>query len=306
MRNKEATASVSHLPWMSQVESALRVWIKERKLITPERVFDMERAIGHMRRDFKKWKEKLATVDQAVRAAEVKRERLRQLANERRRREELVRPARLSHFGQSFRQLRASDEVKAVIRDFDTGRVSLVAQSGYSFVRWSIDGRTVELNRLRRYLCVVPELGCLGWARVSHGAISLIERFRRTKSTKFLGAKCGVAWRAIGHADVGDHNLELTLTAHPALGDPVFRLWVDADDVKLIAAEGVDRKELGRWDVIAAEITRHLTQPFDYSRRLAGAKADDFFHAMIGSDFRVRLARLAEHEILVAEAVNRP
>lgn len=305
-RNKEATATVSHQPWMDHVESALEHWIQERELITLEMVEDMERAIIPLRREFQKTRVKLIAVNKLVESAEATRRRLREEEEKRKRRREVQRRDRGSLFEQSFRRLRASAEMTAVVREFNTGRVSLVAAPGYSFLRWVIDGEAVDLQELKRYLCVVPELGRLGWARVSNGLISYVESGVRRESTTFLGKKCTVKWNATERLGAHDHNLTFEVIGHSELQSPTFKLWLDADHVELIEREDVNKDVLGRWEEIAPEIVRHLTRPFKYGQRLTGKKADRFLYANVGSEFRVRLARLAGHVILVAEAVSRP
>jgi hypothetical protein len=303
-RNKEATATVSHEPWMSHVEAALQRWTLERQRITPEHIEDMEHAIAPLRAEFKRLKARLVAVDEAVRAAEERRERLRVEERERQRRQGRDRLAQLAAFSQSFRRLRASREITAVVREFDGGRVSLVASPGTSFLRWELDDKPVHLERLKRYLCVVPDLGRLGWARVSNGNISFVESSADRRGVKFLGERCGVNW--VAPVDGDGHNLAFQVAGHSSLPSTPFELWVDADAVTLAYPGKVDKAVRTRWDEISAEIARHLSTPFKYTHKLSGKKADKFFYAEVGSEFQVRLARLHGHEILVAEAANRP
>lgn len=305
MRNKEATAIIAHEPWMTQVETALDRWIQQRQRITLEMVAHMESEIIPLRAEFKKLRSKFLGIDEAVRAAERQRQQLRAEKNKRLRRKGNDQNVRLSAFRQSFERLHASSEIAATVRKYDGGRVSLVAAARTSFLRWEIDGEAVNLERMKRYLCVVPELGRLGWARVSNGFISFVARSLVTESTKFLGERCKVEWSAYHDEEVDECNLTFEISAHPALPNSKLRLWVDADQVKLVDSGSVDNEIRARWDEVSVEIARHLTRPFKYEHNLTGDSADEFFYAEVDSEFRVRVARLTGHLILVAEAVDR-
>jgi len=303
MRNKEATAAVLHEPWLDRVEPQLDRWVQERKPITLEMIEDMERAVAPFLGEYQKMKAKLVAADEVVAAAEAARERARQEAIERQHQE--TTGDRRALFARSFRRLRTSTEITAVVKEFASGSVSLVAAPGYSFLRWTVDGSRVDLRTLNRYLCVVPELGRLGWARLSNTRITYVESSVRSPSTRFLGKKCVVEWSASQRLELTDYNLTFELSGHPDLPDFALTAWVDADHIELTSEEGIDEEVLSRWDEISAEIVRHLTQRFKYGRKLTGKTADEFFYAHVGSEFRVRLARLAGHNILVAEAVSR-
>lgn len=304
MRNKEATAAVSHEPWLDRVELELDQWIEHRQPITLEMIEDMERAVAPLLGEFQKLKAKLGAVDEVVAAAEASRERARQEALKRQRQQ--TPKGRRARFAPSFRRLHASTEITSVVKEFQSGRMSLVAPPGYSFLRWAVHGSRVDLRRLNRYLCVVPELGRLGWARLSNTRITYVESSVRKGSATFLGKKCVVEWSGSQRLDHTDHNLTFEVSGHPDLPDFALTAWVDADHLEFTNEEGVDKEVLSRRDEISAEIVRHLTQPFKYGRKLTGRTAEEFFYAHVGGQFRVRLARLAGHNILVAEAVSRP
>lgn len=304
LKNKEATATVSHEPWLSHIQSELQGWIVEREPITLEMIRDMEVAVAPFRPEFQNMKANLVAVDEAVRAAETTRKRLRQEAVERQRQE--AQWDRRLLFKRSFKHLRTSTEMTAVVREFETGRVSLVAAPGHSFLRWAIEDNRVELRALNRYLCVVPELGRLGWARVSNGLITYFESGVRRNLTKFLGKKCVVEWNATQRLDLVDHNLTFKVSGHPELPDFTVTAWVAADGIEFTNEGDISKEVRRRKEEISSEIIRQLTQPFRYGQRLTGKMADKFLYALVGSEFEVRLARLAGHPILVAAAVSRP
>ncbi|RYH00436.1 MAG: hypothetical protein EON58_00060 [Alphaproteobacteria bacterium] len=304
LRNKEATATFAHKPWLTQVGAKLDRWTACRQPITLKMIADMEIAVAPLRREFQVMKKKLTHVDLQVQQAEATRESLRKEAAVRRRREN--EQDRQALFERSFQRLRTSIEMTAVVRKFATGRVSLVAAPGHSFLRWSIDGEQVDLKTFQRYLCVVPELGRLGWARVSNGLVSYFESGVRREAARVLGKKCIVEWSASERLNPTDHNLSFSVTGHPELPDFTITAWVDAETIEFVDDGDLAKEIRRRKTEISADIVRQLTRPFRYGRRLTGKTASEFLHAHIGSEFRVRVARLAGHTILVAEAVSRP
>lgn len=297
MKNKEATVTISHTPWMAEVEDALEHWTQERKPITLDMVEDMANAIAQLLPAFQQLQVQLIQIDEAVKTAEAEREQQRQRTAEKQEQKRL--------FQQSFKQLHVSGVMVAKVKKFPTGRVSLVAPLDHSFLRWVINGNTFFLYKFKRYLCVVPELGRLGWARVSQGFISFVESSVQKESAIFLGEKCRTTWSAKESLEAGGHNLTFEITGHPTFHSHTFKLWIDANQIKHINAQDADKKTLSRWEEISTEIVRHLTLPFKYNQKLTGKKADQFFDAEEDSEFRVRLALLAGHEILVVEAVYR-
>lgn len=304
MRNKEATAAVLHEPWLDRVEPELDRWVQDRQTITLEMIADMEHAVAPFLGEYQKMKAKLVAIDDMVAAAKGARARERQGSLELQHQETLR--DRRALFEQSFRQLHTSNEITSVVRESELGLVSLVAPPGYSFLRWWINGHPVELLTLNRYLCVVPELGRLGWARLSNTRITFFASSVRRASATFLGRKCVVQWSGSQRLDFPDSNLTFAISEHPDLPDFSLAAWVDADHIKFTNEENIDEEVLSRKDEISSEIIRQLTQPFKYERKLTGKTADEFLFADVGSEFRVRVARLAGQYILVAEAASRP
>lgn len=310
-QNREATVAIDHDPWMSDVEKELQLWLANRLAISIEMIDDMAEAVDPLLEDSRRRRAAHDETNKAIIAADaIRREAERQRLETEQRRLAVEQRNRL--FATSFRSLTSSRLMIATISD--SGRrlpgESLIAPPGRSFLRWDIDGEAANLERFNRYLCVVPELSRFGWARITQGFITFIEREIHRDYVRFLDAHCAVVMKAIDPTEGVAFNMILEIKRHPVLGTASLRLWVDAGGVDLVEVTGVDTPEARggiqqRWTEMRLEVVRLMTNRFKYSANLTGENAGKFFYGEPGSEFKVQLAKWGDQPVLIAEAVTR-
>lgn len=305
LHNKELTASFSSADARALIRERIAPWLDEAEPITTEMIEMMRASVQEaaaLHKAFREACEKAETryqarasgrcsadnqlLDEETEPAAVQVERARRLQEIRDQIGASLVPLKRSAPSQRCRVLKPR---------LETHSPYLSAGKG-SLTNWQIDGKPVELDQGKRYLCVL-ETGDLGWGRVASGRITKISRgistdegllpidhslalelsgemadLRRLPPGANLAGK---VWR--GDTRICTVPLMFNLTDCQVL-DPVhpnnraLRLAPGersaAEVVDWFTSHKAEAREL---------ILSEILGPFEYQQRLLGENADSFF-----------------------------
>lgn len=317
-RNKEASVALTDPPSLHRVEQKLAAWVHGSELVTMAQIENMEEAVAAAEAVAKKLRAAIRSANEQVRERHREREeRVRELREV----HEALGPVRrlpplplaLSKAPQS------SDRVEAVLAatgEFQNLR-SLIAPSGRNFTDWTLDGQKIHLSKTERYLCVIPRLGWIGWARVTKTRITFVSS-RLVRKVEFAGETLRVTFEA--HWDFVAKRAMNVIVAikNPRDGASVLLdLFFSLDDIVVVTPKTtlgdpkesraditLSRRVVSGWLEFKEKLLVAMLTPFRYETALTGKHADDFFWGEVGSIHEVRLARIHGHPVLVAEAVS--
>jgi hypothetical protein len=316
--NREANLLVSDSAMIQRVEEETAAWLTDRVPVTQPWIDDMRRQLRGVRNLFRKAKADAARLNEEVMQRE--RERVERERQEREReRQEAERQRRLSNLRAAVGSLRVASTVVSTRMQYTTpawhssADESLFALSGRSLTRWYVDGRVVELQDCYRYLCIIEDTGKMGWARVASSRISFVEPSVEYGERLHYRTR---SWHVIAEGHWGDSTrsmCNLTLKLESSWGEEArLDCWfsVSGLEVEKVVWRNPPRHEVvpkhiaksiaDNDEALRDKLTNYLVRPFKYKDgQKLGTRSDKFFGGY-GSRYRISLAKVSQHEVLIA------
>jgi hypothetical protein len=313
----EASVVLTDPVAIQHMKTRVTEWIEEASPISLDMIEDMERELRPLRKQYVKAQRLAQELDGLIEERELLRVATKAQARVK------VRRRRVRAFVRSIQSTnQSSDVVYGEIQSVNTNAGwstthSLIALYRGNLLRWRLANEEVGLSTTKRYLCVIPTSGKLGWARVMKTRITFVGAGVLNAGFITIGeSRYRVSMQADWSNDgARGRNLEVTL-AFGAWDVPIcsVSMWVSVSDVEILEIESIAREGYEKEAVVAknliakegAEFARqclHLVlAPFTYTRNLYGVQATEFF-GDFGQRYRIRLAQMRDHEFLVAEPV---
>lgn len=186
--NRELSVCLQGDASLGKVGELIEPWLNEAKVVTPEMVDDMIKALPDLRKAFREFSDACELVQREIEANEERRQREVMLKSklQRQRGQENVRRRVRAKVNQATRSSSVKYGIVSV-EDIDKSP-TLKALQHENFEEWEMEGagatrstpgrrpylfNTIRLRHLGRYLCVL-ESGEFGWARVAKGQITKI------------------------------------------------------------------------------------------------------------------------------------
>jgi Sec-independent protein translocase protein TatA len=289
--NRETTVVISDAALVKELRAGLRQWLATAERISIERIREMERSIGPVRRAFRKFQTDAKELDDAV--AKQERARLRSVAHENRIRDEAQhqraedeqRVKRLRAMLEECEQSRFSVPLRVTYKPYET----LVLQSPHvhDLMEWRMrDGRLVALNSRERYLLVSPT-GRIAWPALNKTRLTQFGSGLTNGGIDFNGKPMHVAFAAMAAPRDGDANVELRLKVQEQDPPFVVAAWFDLAHVELrtmtppegnggVGGQWLATQLEDRTDELMAELARLLLEPFRYAANRRGLRATQF------------------------------
>jgi PLD-like domain len=181
-QNKEATAIIGADVASTGVADCLSAWVKASLPITKEMIDEMEKFIKPLAEQFTQLSKTASTIDEHIRSAEERRERVRiqlqarqEQLEQQRKRMELLHRVREAHSPLQSRVREAPADWQEPLRlqEIDTINTSIFSRFTL-MARPNADLTYGWLTKRERYLLIAPEIGKLGWPALN-----------KTRLTKF-------------------------------------------------------------------------------------------------------------------------
>jgi hypothetical protein len=320
--NKEASVALTDASSIARIDKRIAKWAEERVPISIEMIDDMEALLADLKRKFRAAQAAANEADRKIALAHQERERRARRDSERMaaERASVRAPARVRRFAESFAKApRSADSIDAqILLNGAHGHLkSLVARGGLNFTQWKVDGEPLRLDSAMRYLCIVPRLGRLGWARVMNSRITFVSSAMQDQAI-INGQPCNIHVEANWnlHTEM-QTNATLEIKQENNLGSCKVDLWITADHVEVRKVSPGSDDDFAKRDTrklirslreepeqFNREVHRITVEPFRYSKNLSGSYADEFFHGEIDSRHRLHVVRMDGHPVLVAEALT--
>lgn len=311
-RNKEASVVISNSVEIDEIQESVLPWLAERTPITLEMIELMEKELPSAENLFDEARAIAEGIDEKVlklqieAEEQVERERLR-IEHER----ELVRQSEerqrlLYTLGAKIPRRKLSQETAycEVIRDYDSFSKRLAVRGNADLSSWSVEGKRINLKRLKRYVCFREDNGLIGWARIAKSRISYINRtLIDNKLLDLGGTKCTLHLTADWSAGAKpDRNLTVQVVTES--GNSICRLSVWFDPYGVIFRDFEDETYSPKilfqrlsiqewinsnWEEFSAILINRVTSPFIYSTSLIGQENVGPFFGKEGEIIKVRL-----------------
>lgn len=302
-KRKELSVAFSDSVLPRHVWDLIQPWLRDRVLISPEMIAEMEVSIGPAAKAFKVAK---AAAQKAQKEYEL---RVKGHLAEGRKKE---RQLKLRSLRSALAEKVKSKEtilatVKERVRRDGPDVVymrTLKPERGRRFTDWTIDGEVTKLIWLRRYLCVMEDDGRIGWARVADYRITLINTDMRSPNDQIAvdGEKYSLGFEGV-LPDENDTNLLIRLYTDDGLIVCTIDAWFhpgsltiqDTTWTRNFSTSADHKAKVQEWihsDRFGRKVMQLMTEPFSYERSLSGEQADRFF-GPVGT--KVKLRVVAEH-----------
>ncbi|MBN3761041.1 phospholipase D-like domain-containing protein [Burkholderia sp. Ac-20365] len=296
-------------------------WVLERTPVTREMIDEMQVRIGPLAQLFDTARKQAAAAQEGFLAAMEVKERERQAESERQRQRGLHH--RLAELGASLlaRRQSVTGAVGVVTRmDRGNGRCSLVVRDDVDLTSWVVGAKTYKLKDFHRYLCVLEDIGSLGWARVVRSRITFIQPGLDRRPVKIEGERFRLVFDCSRTSGDGNVIIEVFDVTGSVLLCAVDA-WYSPGNLEIISVlpsaeprrawspfnKSADPERMANWIRGNLGAFRHLvmpefTEPFQYGRGNAdGPEADRFFGPV---NTRIRLRVVLENDVPVLVATR--
>jgi len=284
---------------------------------------EMDAALEPLLKLFKRARANGAELDKRVRESQMSRDALSEyerLVNQKKEISELRKKERKVRLKEFVEDVPKSSEVvigevKIVSsNEGDSETRSLIAWGGNSLTRWRVKSQPMDLARTTRYLCVLPETGKLGWARVMKTRITFVGAGVNFSSALRIGDQdCDAHFSADwSESPEFGRNLSVEIRKWNS-AICVVSFWIGLDVAEMLDVRSTDSlSESGRtlidWiqnnhaDLTKQCLARVLT-PFVYSKNLHGVQAQTYF-GDVGTVYLIQVALIEKYPVLVVKKVD--
>lgn len=321
-KKKEISVGFSDEETSKSVAALILPWLDERVPITAEMIDEMEACVGPVEALFSVAQAKAHQIQaefdarQAERAAE-------EIANLN---AEMERTARLAKLQADLSVKPQSLEIasgrvtkiEGCDMDFPTTRHSLMSVGGRDLTSWTIEGHTTTLQPFRRYLCVLSDVGRIGWARVAKTRITFVHDVLDCIHDPININDVLYTMRChCERATPAPHGRNIWIEMRGTASEPVcvVSAWFSPESLTILDVAPADkRKPVGAeaskligWiqsfeGMFKFFAMRVLTRPFTYQSALSGQQADQFFGPP-GTMVEMRAALVRDHPMLIARYI---
>lgn len=293
---KELTASFQDRPQAQRIRALVEPWFTDAEPITLAMIDAMRAALPKVRKKLKQARDiaKTAT-DNVINDARKEGEKRRSRENTIR----LIRDRLIHH--------RAPAKiVSARVHAFKDGKTSLLRFSpDDDLTWWQVDGKSITLERVKRYLCILESDGKIGWARVGESRITFIDD-SVNDMLRFKGQTYLVNFQANWRMD-RDLASNLTIAVATRSERLICRLHCSFEVDRLLIHEivsqsneqfKVEREALtSDLEALSDALLPLMLTPFDYEKRLSGARPVKFI-GPVGQQVGVALVEFQGHYFL--------
>lgn len=346
-KSKEASIAIQNKEVILQIERQISPWLADRIPITAEMVSDMEKFLGEIEplyeearlaaeeADRKVFAEQVLREAEASRLAEeMEEERLRTREAEERRVAEIAEQQHLAQEAalqrQRYVQLQVNIQLTAkslsnaygVVRVVESGdswnssqTKSLMALNKRKFTSWSINNRTHNLVKGKRYLFLLQNSGKIGWARVMETRISFVGRgINLPEGITVNGTVLSVSINGDWNTEPRyGRNIYIEVKDTQRDVSCVVSAWFNLMNFEILKVESPENvtSALQEQSSMVARINnnipeftaaclKHIVTPFVYKKNLYGANAEEFFNK-VGSHFELKAALIGANPILIGK-----
>lgn len=310
-RNLELSAAFVKPHNVDAIEKIVATWILERQPITLAMIRDMEKRVAQLRDGYATMREKARQANMWVAARKEARQTRRDEKKAAHREMLLDIRRAVTNGTESNKPVRATVSWRGTRKTLMSARYTRLTE-------WQIQRHTLRLEPTKRYLCVIRDLGKLGWARVCQTRITFVAGGLGTsrsipiqgkyfklyfKTDVDVALRTGINLQITVRNEEGD---DLCLV-HTAFG--LHRL--QARSITRCTGGGASASEKDEASAyirahekaFSQAVTARMTRPFKYSAKLLGDEADEFF-GELGTKFDIRVVLIGEMPILVAEIIE--
>ena len=310
-RNLELSTYATDKNTVLTVHRKIEPWLKKAYPITIEMVVEMEALLGPLVEYYDTFQVACKTaqiqIDDSVDLVPISVENANYVASKAKLKAEIIQALETAPVSQEF------DRGTVKYREY-AGGTSLFSESK-NLLAWTVNGATVSLSRLSRYLCVT-DTGEIGWARVAQTRISMIGQ-----AISFVDKVIAEhpTWRikvesSQNHCDKipGGANIIVTVmdgrdlcTVPMRFAFSSYRTFSPRPILLPSGIEAVDGKNARTWirentASFEKQVINRITKTFKYGSNLYGGDAK--FFGKPESWHTIRVALIDGNPILVVKA----